>query len=239
MTSGNSPRSKPPRGWAFRIVRALIVLMLAVLLLPYLLAPLYRIFDPVSTVMLWRWIKGAPVERTYVPMDRIAPVLAKTVIVSEDAKFCSHRGIDWGELKAAIEQADELGDVRGASTITQQTAKNLFLWGGRSFVRKALEFPLAIWMDLVLPKRRVLEIYLNIAEWGPGGQFGVEAGARRAFGKSARDLNAGEAAILAAVLPNPYRRNAQRPGPGVRQVAARVQARAASAGDLDACVRRR
>jgi monofunctional biosynthetic peptidoglycan transglycosylase len=165
-------------------------------------------------------------------------VLAKTVIVSEDAKFCRHRGIDWGELRAAIEEADELGEARGASTITQQTVKNLFLWGGRSFVRKALEFPLAIWADLVLPKRRIMEIYLNVAEWGPGGQFGVEVGARRAFAKSARDLNAQEAAIMAAVLPNPYRRNAQRPGPAVRRIAGRIQARAAAAGDLDACLRR-
>ena len=170
-------------------------------------------------------------------MDRIAPVMAKTVIASEDAKFCSHRGIDWGELRAAIDEADELGEARGASTITQQTVKNLFLWGGRSFVRKALEFPLAMWTDLVLPKRRIMEIYLNIAEWGPGGQFGVEAGAKRAFGKSARDLTPAEAAVLVAVLPNPHRRNAQRPGPGVRRIAARIQGRTASAGDLDACVR--
>jgi len=232
MTSASSPRS-----FAYRIARGLVVLVLAVLLLPYLLAPLYRIFDPVSTAMLWRWMTGARVERTYVPLERIAPVLPRTVIASEDAKFCSHRGIDWGELKAAMEEADELGDMRGASTITQQTAKNLFFWGGRSFVRKALEFPLALWMDLVLPKRRIMEIYLNIAQWGPGGQFGVEAGARRAFSKSARDLTAGEAATLAAVLPNPYRRNAQRPGPGVRRIATRIQGRAAAAGDIDACVR--
>ena len=229
--------AKPPRSLAFRLVRLAIVLILAVLALPYVLAPLYRIFDPVSTVMVWRWIKRAPVERTFVPMERIAPVMARTVIASEDAKFCSHRGIDWGELKAAIDDADEISEARGASTITQQTVKNLFLWGGRSFVRKALEFPLALWVDLVLPKRRIMEIYLNIAELGPSGQFGVEAGARRAFNKPARDLTAAEAGVLTAVLPNPHRRNAQRPGPGVRRIAARVQARAASAGDLDACVR--
>ena len=231
--------AKPPRSLVFRLARVAILVILAVLLLPYVLAPFYRIFDPVSTVMVWRWIKRAPVERTFVPMERIAPVMARTVIASEDAKFCSHRGIDWGELRAAIDDADELSEARGASTITQQTVKNLFLWGGRSFVRKALEFPLAIWVDLVLPKRRIMEIYLNIAELGPSGQFGVEAGARRAFNKPARDLTAAEAGILTAVLPNPRRRNAQRPGPGVRRIAARVQARAASAGDIDACVRAR
>ena len=215
MTSAStSTKTGPRRHIALRIARAVVVLVLAVLLLPYLLAPLYRFFDPVSTLMVWRWMTGARVERIFVPLERIAPVLARTVIASEDAQFCSHRGIDWRELQAAIDDADELSEARGASTITQQTAKNLFLWPGRSFVRKALEFPLALWIDLVLPKRRILEIYLNIAEWGPGGQFGVEAGARRAFNKPARDLNAGEAALLAAVLPNPHRRNAQRPGPG-------------------------
>jgi monofunctional biosynthetic peptidoglycan transglycosylase len=228
-----------PRSLAYRIGRGLIVAVLAALLLPYVLVPLYGIFNPVSTAMLWRWMTGARVERTFVPLERIAPVLSRTVIATEDAKFCTHRGIDWGELKAAFDDAEELSEMRGASTITQQTVKNLFFWGGRSFVRKALEFPLAIWTDLVLSKRRILEIYLNVAQWGPGGQFGVEAGARRAFGKSARDLSAGEAAILAAVLPNPYRRNAQRPGPAVRRIAARAQARAARFGEIDACVRPR
>jgi monofunctional glycosyltransferase len=230
--------STPPHGIGYRIVRGVLVLVLATLLLPYVLTPLYRIFDPVSTVMLWRWLKGARVERTFVPMERIAPVLAKTVIASEDARFCSHRGVDWRELQAAIDDAEDLADARGASTITQQTAKNLFLWGGRSFVRKALEFPLALWIDLVLPKGRIMEIYLNIAEWGPGGQFGIEAGARRAFNKPARDLTAAEASVLAAVLPNPHRRSARQPGPAVRRIAGRVQARAAAAGEVDACVRK-
>jgi monofunctional glycosyltransferase len=229
--------AKPTRSLAFRLARIAILLILAVLALPYVLAPLYRIFDPVSTIMVWRWIKRAPVERTFVPMERIAPVMARTVIASEDAKFCSHRGIDWGELKAAIGDADELSDARGASTITQQTVKNLFLWGGRSFVRKGLEFPLALWIDLVLPKRRILEIYLNIAEWGPEGQFGVEAGARHAFGKAAAQLSAGEAALLAAMLPNPKRRSAKAPRPGVRRIAGIVQTRAARSGPIDACLR--
>jgi monofunctional biosynthetic peptidoglycan transglycosylase len=210
--------------------------LLGLLLLPYVLAPLYRVFDPVPAVVVWRWLGGGPVEWTFVPLERIAPAMPRAVIAAEDAKFCSHWGIDWGELKAAIEDADELSEARGASTVTQQTVKNLFLWGGRSFIRKGLEFPLAIWTDLVLPKRRIMEIYLNIAEMGPRGQFGVEAGARHAFGKPARNLTPGEAALLTAALPNPHRRNAQRPGPGLRRLAARVQARAATAGALDHCV---
>lgn len=229
-----SPRR--PRSTGFRIAWIAILVLLGMLALPYVLVPLYRIFDPVPSVVVWRWLSGAPVERTFVPMERIAPVMARSVIASEDAKFCSHWGIDWGELKAAIEDADDLTEARGASTITQQTVKNLFLWNGRSFIRKGLEFPLALWTDLVLPKRRIMEIYLNIAEMGPSGQFGVEAGARRAFDKPARNLTAREAALLTAALPNPRIRNAQRPGPGLRRLAGRVQARAAAAGPLDDCV---
>jgi monofunctional biosynthetic peptidoglycan transglycosylase len=222
---------------AVRLVRGLVLGVVAVLLLPYLVTPLYRVFDPVSTLMLARWMFGKQVERHVVPLERIAPVLARTVIASEDARFCSHSGIDWRELKEAVENADDLADVRGGSTITQQVAKNLFLWPGRSLLRKALEFPLALWIDLVLPKRRIMEIYLNIAEWGPNGNFGAEAGARRAFGKSARQLSAGEAALLAAVLPNPKRRNARQPGPTVRRIAGIIQARAARSPAIDACLR--
>ena len=131
-----------------------------------------------------------------------------------------------------------MSDMRGGSTIAQQTAKNLFLWPGRSVVRKVLEFPLALWIDLVLGKRRVLEIYLNIAEWGPNGDFGAEAAARHAFNKSARELSAREAALLAAVLPNPRRRSAARPGPGVRRLAGIYETRARQSGAIADCVNR-
>jgi monofunctional biosynthetic peptidoglycan transglycosylase len=213
------------------------VAAVAVLLLPYLLTPLYRAVNPVSTLMLVRWAAGKRVERSFVPLNRIAPVLPRTVIASEDGRFCSHFGIDWAELREAIEEADDLSEVRGGSTITQQTAKNLFLWPGRSVVRKALEFPLALWIDLVLPKRRIMEIYLNIAEWGPSGQFGIAAGARHAFQKSPAQLSAGEAALLAAVLPNPKRRSARLPRPSLRRVAGIVQGRAARGRMIDACLR--
>ena len=225
---------------AVRITRWMVVFAIAVLLAPYLITPLYRFVPPVSTPMLWRWLTGARVVRAFVPLEAMAPVLPRTVIVAEDARFCSHSGIDWQELRGAIEEADELEEMRGGSTITQQTAKNLFLWPGRSLLRKGLEFPLALWIDLVLPKRRVLEIYLSIAEWGPNGEFGVEAGARRAFGKSVRDVTAAEAALLAAVLPNPVRRSVRQPRRAVRRLAGIHQARAAAASStLDACVRAR
>jgi monofunctional biosynthetic peptidoglycan transglycosylase len=211
--------------------------LIVVLLLPYLLVPLYRVVDPVSTLMLWRWATGKRVVRTVVPIGRIAPTLPATVIASEDARFCTHRGVDWQAIRDALDEADDLSEARGGSTITQQTAKNLFLWGGRSVVRKVLELPLALWIDLVLPKRRVLEIYLNIAEWGPDGQFGAEAGARWAFGKSASELTPRDAALLAAILPNPRRRSARQPGPAVRRLAGIYEARGRSAAA--ACVRAR
>jgi monofunctional biosynthetic peptidoglycan transglycosylase len=232
MASGS--RSRP----LARFLRAASMIAIAVILLPYLLTPAYLVVPPVSTLMLWRWINAERVERTWLPLAAMAPVLPATVIVAEDARFCSHAGIDFQELQEAIEEVDDLTEARGGSTISQQTAKNLFLWPGRSFVRKALEFPLALWLDLVLGKRRLMEIYLNIAEWGPSGEFGAEAGARRAFGKSARSVNAHEAALLAAALPNPMRRDAQRPGPGLRRLAGLYQARARNSGDVAGCVGR-
>jgi monofunctional biosynthetic peptidoglycan transglycosylase len=214
------------------------VALAILVLLPYLLAPLYRLVDPVSTPMIARWLLGKRVERIIVPLGRIAPVLPRTVIASEDARFCSHYGVDLAELREALEDADDLSEMRGGSTITQQVAKNLFLWPGRSFVRKALEFPLALWIDWVLPKRRIMEIYLNIAEWGPNGEFGIEAGARHAFNKPASQLTPGEAALLTAMLPNPRRRSAKAPRPSVRRIAGIVQARAARHRSIDACLRR-
>jgi monofunctional biosynthetic peptidoglycan transglycosylase len=215
------------------------IILLTLLVLPYLIAPFYRFIQPVSTPMLWRWATGARVERVALPLDRIAPVLPLAVIVAEDGSFCRNHGIDLGAMREAFEQAGDMEEARGASTITQQTAKNLFLWPGHSFVRKALEIPLAIWINLVLPKRRILEIYLNIAEWGPNGQFGAEAGARWAFGKPARDLTAREAAELAAILPNPVRRSARAPSALVRRLAGLYERRAAAHPALDACIRAR
>ncbi|MGC2115591.1 MAG: monofunctional biosynthetic peptidoglycan transglycosylase, partial [Pseudolabrys sp.] len=224
------PAKKPASARIFpRLLRAVAIAILVVLLLPYLIAPLYAVIDPFSTVMLWRRLSGARVERHYVPIARISPSLPLAVIIAEDGRFCSHHGIDFTELREALAETDDIDEMRGGSTITQQVAKNLFLWQGRSIVRKALEFPLALWIDLVLPKRRILEIYLNIAEWGPNGEFGVEAGARRAFGKSARDLSRYDAALLAAVLPNPVSRNARQPGPGLRRLAGLYVGRMAQA----------
>jgi monofunctional biosynthetic peptidoglycan transglycosylase len=194
---------------------------------------LYSFTPPISTLMLGRTLTGKSYERTYVRLKDIAPVLSASVIASEDGLFCRHGGVDWGALRKVISEADEDGPSRGASTITMQTAKNLFLWPGRSSIRKGLEIGIALVLGKVWSRAHTLEVYLNIAEWGDG-LFGVEAAARHYFQKRASQLNAREAALLATSLPNPILRNAARPRPFQNRLAARIVTRArASAGYLD------
>lgn len=219
------------------LLRAFVILAAVLILLPYLLVPLYRFVNPVSTLMAWRRVTGQRVERIYVPLPQIAPALPLAVIVAEDGRYCAHHGVDFAELRNILQEADDFDRLRGGSTITQQTVKNLFLWPGRSVIRKMLELPLALWTDLVLPKRRIMEIYLNIAEWGPNGQFGAEAAARSAFGKSARQIGPGEAALLAAILPNPRLRSARQPRGEVQRLAGLYLARASRSPEADSCVR--
>ena len=227
----------PKRGRGiWRWIRLIGLAVILLLLVPLGLTLLYGVVSPVSTVMLWRRVTGQPVQRIWVPLDRVSPALLRAVIVAEDARYCTHHGVDFRGVAEAIEETDDLRRARGGSSITQQTVKNLFLWPSRSFVRKAVEVPLALWLDLVLGKRRVLEIYLNVAEWGPNGQFGIEAGARRAFGKSAAALDTREASLLATVLPNPHTRDAHRPGPGLLRLAGIYERRAAAWTSVAACV---
>jgi monofunctional biosynthetic peptidoglycan transglycosylase len=217
-----------------RVVRTILLVLLVALLVPYVLAPFYRVGHPVSALMAWRWLKGAPVSRQWIDLDEMSPYLPRSIVGAEDAKFCGHHGVDWGALREVVDDAEDGEVTRGGSTITQQVAKNLFLWPGRSVVRKALELPLALWIDAVLPKPRILEIYLNIAELGPSGQFGAEAGSAYAFGHSAATLSPREAALLAAILPNPVKRSARNPGPGVRRLAGTYIVRA-QANALQRC----
>ncbi|MBP2149952.1 MULTISPECIES: transglycosylase domain-containing protein [Xanthobacter] len=219
------------------MIRLVLRVVLILAAIPLVLSVLYNVINPVSTLMIGRWITGERVERVWTPIEKMSPALVRTVIASEDASFCQNVGIDFGELREAIEKADELEDTRGASTIPMQIAKNLFLWPGRALIRKAIEMPLAIWLDLVVSKRRLIEIYLNIAEWGPNGEFGVEAGAQRAFGISAAQVDTRQAALLAVMLPNPHRRDAGNPTAGVQRLASRLQARVPKEGpELVACL---
>jgi monofunctional biosynthetic peptidoglycan transglycosylase len=218
------------------IVRVVFAALLAFTLAIAGLILVYRFVPPVSTLMLARWLEGEPVDRQYVPLERISSFLRADVIVSEDARFCEHEGVDWGALREVMDKAKEAGPSRGASTIPMQTAKNLFLWPSRSYIRKAIEIPLALALDLAWSKRRILEVYLNLAEWGDG-IFGAEAAARHYFHKGADRLDAREAALLATALPNPRLRNPAKPSPRHAGLAARIMARARGAGSLVECVK--
>jgi monofunctional biosynthetic peptidoglycan transglycosylase len=195
----------------------------------------YRFVNPpFSSLMVLKWLGGTSIHRQWVPLDRISPNLMRAVIVSEDGRFCRHWGIDFGEVAAAIERSSG-GVPRGASTITMQVAKNLFLWPAKSYVRKLVEVPLTYAIELMWPKQRILEIYLNIAEWGPG-IFGAEAAAREHFNRSARSLSARQAAQLAVTLPNPVARDAGAPGPWTSRRASVIQLRAARSPEAASCV---
>lgn len=197
-----------------RVLRWAALVFAVLVAIPLLMTPLYRVVAPVSTPMIGQWLSGEPVARDWVPLDDVSEQLIKAVISSEDNFYCRHHGIDWGAVREVLQS----GADRGASTITMQTARNLFLWRGRSYVRKALEVPLAFYADLVLGKRRVLEIYLNIAEWGPG-IYGAEAAAQHHFGVSAAALTQRQAVLLAVTLPDPLGRNPAAPSASMQRVA--------------------
>ena len=199
----------------------------------------YRFFDPpFSSRMAGQWLTGQSIEQTFVPIETISPNVVRAVLLSEDGRFCDHFGVDLDEMQAAIERAKG-GIPRGASTISMQLTKNLFLWSSKSYVRKVIEIPLTLAIEALWPKRRIMEIYLNIAEWGPG-VFGVEAAAQYHFGKPAARLSEREAAQLAVTLPNPIRRDAGDPGPQTQRLAGDIQARMhAASASATQCVETR
>lgn len=218
------------------IFRAVLAAFLVLMLGIGALIAAYRFLPPISTLMVAQWLQGETTDRQYVPIERISGSLRAAVIVSEDARFCEHDGVDWGALREVVDKSDEDGPSRGASTIPMQTAKNLFLWPSRSYIRKGIEIPLAMLIDFAWPKRRILEVYLNIAEWGDG-IFGAEAAARHYFHKSADRLDAREAALLASALPSPQHRNPAKPSPRHAGLATRLMAHARGADSLVACIK--
>lgn len=221
------------RRWARRLLA--VAGGLAALPLALTIAYLPAFVHPVSTLMLADLVTLKGYSRQWVDIDDVSPVLLHSIIMSEDGQFCRHRGIDFGELNAVIGGALEGEPVRGASTISMQTVKNLFLWPGRSLLRKAIEAPLALYFDLVLPKKRIMEIYINIVELGPR-IYGVEAAAQYHFGVSSAKLSRRQAALLAVTLPNPAARNPARPGKGMSRVASVVERRARAAGAYVTCI---
>lgn len=190
-------------------------------------AVLYRIVPPPATpLMLIRALGGSGLSRDWEPLERISPALAEAVIASEDTGFCGHGGFDWAAIEDAFEDNEEGKRLRGGSTISQQTAKNAFLWPDRSWTRKGAEAWFTLLIESLWSKRRILEVYLNIVEWDDG-VYGAEAAARHHFHKSASALTRREAALLAVVLPNPRNWSPSRPGSYVARRAGVIERRMA------------
>ena len=213
-------RSQPqpqPRTWLQRSVRVVLWLLGGCVAASLLLVLVLRWLPiPFSSVMAQHWVQatwqGVTFQRAWVPWSDLAPEVALAVLAAEDQRFPEHYGFDFIEMQKALEAHADGGTLRGASTISQQTAKNLFLWPGRSWLRKGLELWFTALLELLWPKQRILEVYLNIAEFGVF-TFGVEAASQRFFHKPASALSASQAALLAAVLPNPRRYRVDKPSP--------------------------
>lgn len=220
-----------------RMLRTLIRYGLMLSALPIGLMVLYLIplIHPVSTLMLKDLITLKGYERQWVNIDDIAPILVYSVMMSEDGQYCSHSGVDWKAVNQVVDDAIEGEPSRGASTIAMQSVKNLYLWSSRSVVRKAIELPYALAADLIWTKRRMMEIYLNIAEWGPG-IYGIEAAAQFHFNTSAKKLTARQASLLAVSLPNPILRKPSKPSRGLNRLAKVNERRAALSRDYVSCV---
>jgi monofunctional glycosyltransferase len=218
-----------------RIRRSLLWTLLLVLLLPAAVLLVFRFVPvPLTPLMVIRLIEGEPLHQDWVPLAQIAPALRQAVVAAEDNRFCEHRGFDWTALGEVLAELRSNGRPRGASTITMQTAKNLFLWPDRSVLRKGLEAWLTPQIELIWDKRRILEVYLNIVEMGPG-IYGAQAAAARHFGKPAADLGRLEASLLAAVLPNPRMWSPAAPTDYILGRARTIRTRIDQLGPLLAC----
>ncbi|MBZ0216773.1 MAG: monofunctional biosynthetic peptidoglycan transglycosylase, partial [Fimbriimonadaceae bacterium] len=219
-----------------RFARPLGYVLAGLALAPFILIIFYSfVAPPVSALMVWRWAAGSSIDYQWLKMEEIAPILPATIIMTEDARYCSHWGVDWDAVQDAIETAESGDQVRGASTISMQTVKNLFLWPTRSYVRKGLEVPLAYFADFVWGKTRMMEIYLNIVEWAPG-IYGAAAAAHHHFDTTASQLTDVQAARLAAILPSPLSRSAGSPGDGTRRLSRRALARGREAAPWITCI---
>lgn len=217
------------------LFRAALLAVAIPVILVLFLTLIARFAHPVSTLMIRDVVTFQGYERNWIDLDLAAPILIETLVASEDQTFCSHHGVEWGALRRQVDLWRAGEDARGASTLSMQVARNLFLWQGPSPVRKALEVPLALWLDLALGKRRMIEVYINIAELAPN-RYGFEAAAQAAFGRSARSVTARQAALLVATLPLPSRRDPASPTRRQQRLANALQPRAAQIGDLAACV---
>lgn len=229
-----SPRWRALLGrWARRAAKIVIVVLVVV---PVVLTVVYRVVPvPATPLMVIRLAEGEGWQRDWVPLGAVAETVGVAVLAGEDNLFCENRGYDWSQVADAWSTWREGGRLRGASTVSMQVARNLFLWPGGGFVRKAVEVYATSIVELLLPKWRIMEIYLNIAEWGPG-IYGVGAAARHYFGVDAHDLNTRQAALLVAILPAPRSRSASNPSNYVAGYAATIQRRMGQLGPLTDCI---
>jgi monofunctional biosynthetic peptidoglycan transglycosylase len=225
-------RRRQRHSWLRRAARMLLYLGIAVLLS----IVIFRFIDPPTTsVMVLNKLTGGGVRQAWVPLDDISRQLPLAVIASEDGQFCRHWGVDLAAIRDAIKESGGLAGARGASTIPMQTAKNLYLWNGRSYVRKAFEAPLAVLMTAIWGRQRMMEVYLNVAQFGPG-TYGAEAASQRYFGKSASQLTRREAVLLAVALPKPGVRNPARPSPLMVRIANKIERRMPIMAARSGCV---
>jgi len=231
------------RGKAAGRVRKVLSGVLAALLLvvwvgPVLAVAVYRFVPvPLTYLMVQRVFEGQGFQRKWTPIEDISPDLVRAVMAGEDARFCEHFGFDFNAIRKAMVYNQNGKRIRGGSTISQQTAKNVFLWPRRDWVRKGLEAYFTVLIEIGWGKRRIMEVYLNSIEWGPG-IYGAEAAARANFGVSAKDLTAAQAARLAAIVPKPLSWKAARPGPYVQRRSGSIRRNAAAVRGkgLAACV---
>ncbi len=222
------------RRWARRTILALFGLFFG---LPLLLILVYRVVPPPGTpLMVIRLFEGEGLEKRWRSLEEISRHMGPAVIAAEDNLFCQHHGIDWEAVGTVLDDYGKGKRLRGASTITMQTAKNLFLWPYRNYPRKAMEAYLALFLEVLWPKQRILEVYLNIAELGPG-IYGVDAAARHYFGTTAAKLTRRQSALIAAILPNPRARSASKPSAAVRRKANTVTKRIRQLGSLLDCAK--
>jgi monofunctional biosynthetic peptidoglycan transglycosylase len=228
------PARKRP-GWLAKLFTLALLIGVG---LPLVVVLIYRIVPvPLTPLMVSRAIEGRGIDHRWKPLNEISPNLVRAVVAAEDSHFCEHMGFDIEAMRKAFENNQKGGRVRGGSTISQQTAKNVFLWEGRSYLRKGLEAYFTVLIETGWGKRRIMEVYLNSIEWGPG-IYGAEAAAQRIFKKPARDLTVTQAARLAAILPSPLKWQAGKPGPYVARRSRRIGAATGTVrrDGLDGCV---
>ena len=218
------------------IIRRILFLATAmVLFIPVTMALAYReLAPPLTPLMVIRYFEGEGLKKEWTPLERISPNAVKAVIALEDTRFCNHGGVDWTEMTDALTDRLKGGRLRGASTISMQTAKNVFLWPDRTVLRKAVEAPLTYLIEALWPKRRILEIYLNVVEWGPG-IYGVEAASRAYFGRPAVTLTPWQAGLLASILPNPRKWSPRKPTDYIQARARTAMARSKTLGASIRC----